>query len=110
MRNTYSPLEDRLIVRVIKQKESEKTEAGLILDTMRKQTREAEVISVGPGRFASETGVFVQTVLHIGDIVLIGDQGGFPLVIQDENGEKQDCLLFREADILSVIQKVGAKE
>lgn len=109
MRNVYKPLEDRILVKELKS-ESEKTEAGLILDTMRKQTREAEVITVGPGRYASETGVFMQNTLHEGDIVLIGDQGGFPITIHDKRGNKQECLLFRESDILMIIEKVDVQD
>lgn len=105
--NKYSPLEDRVLVRVIKKTEPETSESGIILDTMKKEVTEAEVYSVGAGRYAGETGNFIPTVLSAGDIVLIGVNGGMPVDIPTEDGKKEEMKLLREGDVLMLI---GRKE
>jgi len=101
---TYSPLEDRVLIKEIKKTEEEKTEAGLI-SVAKKEVGEGIVHAVGNGRFATETGVFMENVLRKGDIVLYGIKGGMPLDVEDENGKKVEMRLFRESDILGIIKK-----
>lgn len=101
----YQPLEDRILVKHIKKTEPEKTQSGIILDTIKKETTEAEVLSVGVGIYARETGVFMPTVLAKGDFVLVGAEHGMPLEITNESGEKVDCRVMREADVLFLLKK-----
>jgi len=104
MATHFSPLEDRVLIVPIKKTEEEKTEAGLI-SVAKKEVGEGIVYAVGNGRFATETGVFMENVLRKGDIVLYGIKGGMPLDVEDENGKKVEMRLFRESDILAIIKK-----
>lgn len=111
----YTPLEDRVLVIPIKEKVDVSedglqtkgtTEGGiLIAATIKRETQEAEVYSVGLGRYANETGVFMSTVLAKGDIVLIGVNGGMPVEVPMEDGKKVEMKLMREGDVLALIKK-----
>jgi len=101
----YQCLEDRVLIKPIIKKEVEKTEGGIILDMLKKETAEGEVINVGVGKYAPETGVFIPTVLGKGDIVLYGIHAGMPLDIPNEEGKKEECKLMREGDVLCLIKK-----
>lgn len=105
MNKTYQPLEDRVLVRPIKPTE-EKTEGGIIKDMMRKETQQAEVVSVGPGRYAADTGTFMPTILSPGDIVIIPFDYGMNFDTPDE----KDLKLMREADVLLLVKKAGDSE
>lgn len=102
---TYSCLEDRVLIKPVKQTEIQKTAAGIITDMVKKETAEGVVISVGRGYTARDTGVFVPTILAKGDLVLYGVNTGMPIDVPDENGDKQECKLLREGDILILISK-----
>jgi chaperonin GroES len=95
MSEIFVPLEDKVLVRLIKSTAIETTEAGIITDTIKKLTRNGEVVAVGAGRYAMESGVFMPNVLHEGDVVIFGDSIGLEIKV---NGE--DLLLMREGDIL----------
>lgn len=103
----YQPLEDRVVVRPIKSAEPAKTAAGIITETIKKETLEAEVLAVGAGRYAPENGQFIPTVLIQGDVVLIGANNGMPLDIPGEDGLNMECKLMREGDVLCLIRKPG---
>lgn len=102
----FSPLEDRVLVKPIKQTEEEKTAGGIIVaPTVKKETSEGIVVSVGLGYAARETGVFVPTVLGAGDKVLYGASAGMPIEIPNEDGVKEEYVLMREGDVLMLISK-----
>lgn len=101
----YTPLEDRVLINPIKKTESEKSEAGIILDHVKKEVGEGVVFAVGEGRFAIETGVPIPNFLRKGDIVLYGLNNGMELPIEDETGKKVEMKLMREADVLMLIKK-----
>lgn len=99
----FDPLEDRCLLRVIKEKELIKTDGGIYdPGTKQKPTAKGEVISVGPGFYARETGKLVNTVLSKGDIVLYGAGAGIEIDIETENGN-ETVRLLREGDCLLVI-------
>lgn len=104
----YIPLEDRVVIRPIKSTEPEKTAAGIITDAIKKEVQKGEVVSVGEGYKARDTGVFVPTVLHSGDIVLYGIHAGIEIEIPTDNGGKEECRLMRESDILIFISRKEA--
>ena len=107
MSKNFQPLEDRILILPIKKTEPEKTASGIIKIENHADTKEGVVVSVGVGYTARDTGVFVQTVLHEGDIVLYGANAGLPIEVPNENGGKDECILLREGDILLLI---GRKE
>lgn len=97
----YEPLEDRVLIRPHKQAEGQTTEGGIITDTMKRETQEATVVSVGNGVFARETGVFMPTILCPGDLVLIPNEYGMPIDTDEEKGLR----LVREGDIIMRLKK-----
>lgn len=101
----FQPLEDRVLIKPIKKTEPEKTEAGIILDMKKKEVGEGIVHAVGNGRFASETGAFMENVLRKGDIVLYGLNVGMALDVPNGDGEKTEMRLMRESDVLLLIKK-----
>lgn len=101
----YEPLEDRVLIRTIKKSEPEVTDGGIIDPNVKqKPVLKGEVISVGPGYTARDTGVFVTTLLAKGDIVLYGATAGMPIDIQTDSG-KEEVVLMRESDCLLLISK-----
>lgn len=104
--NNYQPLLDRVLIRPEVKKEIEVTDGGIYIpDTAKKLVSKGHVISVGPGRYATETGTFMPTVLGKDDYVLYGAEAGLPMNV---NGE--DVLLMSENDILVLIAKKDTQE
>jgi co-chaperonin GroES (HSP10) len=102
----YEPLEDRVLIREVKKTEPEKTAGGIITDMVKKEVKEGEVVAVGQGYTARDTGTFIPTILHKGDIVLYGINAGMPIEIQNGNG-KEECRLMRESDVLCLLKAAG---
>lgn len=100
---SYQPLEDRVLIKPIKKTESETTASGIITDMKKKEVAEGEVVAVGTGRYASETGQFMETVLRKGDIVLYGINQGMKIDIQNQQGVLEEHLVMREGDVLFLI-------
>jgi chaperonin GroES len=99
----FTPLEDRILVRPTVKKELEKTESGIIIpESVKKEVAEGEVVSVGQGRYAMETGQFIPNYLYPGDIILFGASQGMSI---DVGGE--ELRIMREGDVLLII---GRKE
>jgi chaperonin GroES len=103
---TYQPLEDRLLVRVEKKSDFDKTPSGIIIpDTAKKDVSYGTVFSVGPGRYATETGALMPTVLAPGDFILYGSHQGMEITVSNENGENEEMRLIRESDVLMLEKK-----
>lgn len=78
----------------------EKSKGGLYLpQTAQEKSLQATVIATGPGLMTS-AGVFVETTVKPGDVVLVDKIGGFEL---DLNGEK--VLVVREPEIIAIIKR-----
>lgn len=105
----FECLEDRCLIRPIKEKELKKTEGGIIDPNVKqKPVLKGEVVSIGIGFTARDTGVFVPTVLHKGDIVLYGAAAGLEIEIDKEDGGNEAVLIMRETDCLLLISKKSA--
>ena len=92
------PLQDRVIVKRVK--EEEKTKGGIIIpDTAKEKPAEGEVIAVGSGKFDDKGKVRPLTVKK-GDRVLFGKYSGNDIKI-----DGVDHLILREDDVLGVIEK-----
>lgn len=101
----YECLEDRCLIRPIKQTELERTAAGIIDPNVKqKPVTKGVVVSIGQGYTARDTGVFVPTILHKGDTVLYGAGAGMPVDVETENG-KEEVLIIRESDVFLLISK-----
>ena len=91
------PLQDRVIVRRIK--EEEKTKGGIIIpDTAKEKPQEGKVVAVGKGK-ANENGKITPLDVKAGDRILFGKYAGTEVKIEGE-----EHLILREDDILGVIE------
>jgi chaperonin GroES len=91
------PLQDRVIVRRVK--EEEKTKGGLYIpDTAKEKPIEATVVAVGNGKIL-EDGTVRKLDVKAGDRVLFGKYSGTEVKIEGE-----EHLILREDDILGVIE------
>ncbi len=91
------PLQDRVIVKRVK--EEEKTKGGIIIpDSAKEKPIEAEVIAVGKGKVL-EDGSLRALDIQPGNRVLFGKYSGTEIKIEGE-----EHLILREDDILGVIE------
>jgi len=91
------PLQDRVIVRRVK--EEEKTKGGLYIpDTAKEKPIEAMVIAVGNGKVL-EDGTVRKLDVKAGDRVLFGKYSGTEVKVDGE-----EHLILREDDILGVLE------
>jgi len=92
------PLQDRVIVKRVK--EEEKTKGGIIIpDTAKEKPIEGEVIAVGPGKLLDD-GTKRAPDVKAGDRVLFGKYSGTEVKLDGE-----EHVVLREDDILGVIEK-----
>jgi chaperonin GroES len=91
------PLQDRVIVRRVK--EEEKTKGGLYIpDTAKEKPVEGTVLAVGNGKVL-EDGTVRKLDIKAGDRVLFGKYSGTEVKIEGE-----EHLILREDDILGVLE------
>jgi chaperonin GroES len=98
MATKIRPLQDRVIVKRVK--EEEKTKGGIIIpDTAKEKPVEGEVIAVGNGK-VQEDGSLRKLDVKAGDRILFGKYSGTEVKLDGE-----EHLILREDDILGVIEK-----
>ena len=91
------PLQDRVIVKRVK--EEEKTKGGLYIpDTAKEKPIEATVVAVSNGKVL-EDGTVRKLDIKAGDRVLFGKYSGTEVKIDGE-----EHLILREDDILGVLE------
>jgi chaperonin GroES len=96
--STWRPLQDRVIIRRVK--EQEKSKGGIIIpDTAKEKPAEGEVMAVGSGKIL-ENGTVRKLDVTVGDRVLFGKYDGTEVKIDGE-----DRLIMREDDILGILEK-----
>ena len=92
------PLEDRIVVRTAEAEE--KTSSGLVIpDTAKEKPQQGEVLAVGPGRRAENSGELIAIDLSVGDVVIYSKYGGTEVTVDGE-----DLLILSSRDVLA---KVG---
>src|SRR3989304_2576901 len=90
------PLQDRVVVRRLEEKESMR--GGIVIpDTAKEKPQEGEVIAVGNGKVLN-TGTRVPMDVKVGDRILFGKYSGSEVKLDGE-----DLLIMREEDILGVL-------
>jgi chaperonin GroES len=93
------PLEDRIVVRPGESEET--TASGLVIpDTAKEKPQQGEVIAVGPGRRAENTGELVPVDVAAGDTVVYSKYGGTEILFEGE-----DLLILSSRDVLAKISK-----
>ena len=92
------PLQDRILVQPILEKEARK--GGIIIpDSAKEKPIEGRVKAVGKGKVGDD-GKPIKLEIKVGDKVLYSKYGGTEIKIDGE-----DYLLMREDDVLGVIEK-----
>ena len=98
MATKIRPLQDRVIVKRVK--EEEKTKGGIIIpDTAKEKPIEGEIVAVGNGKVNDE-GKLRPLDVKVGDRVLFGKYSGTEVKLDGE-----EHLILREDDIVGVIEK-----
>ena len=93
------PLEDRIIVKPGDAEET--TASGLVIpDTAKEKPQQGEVIAVGPGRRAENTGELVPVDIAAGDTVVYSKYGGTEITV-----DGQDVLILNARDVLAIVEK-----
>src|SRR5207253_5059211 len=97
MSMNLQPLEDRIVVRTSEAEET--TVSGLVIpDTAKEKPQQGEVLAVGPGRRAEQTGDLVLVDLAVGDTVVYSKYGGTEINIDGE-----DLLILNARDVLAKV-------
>lgn len=97
-----TPLQDRVLVRRLEEKEIAKS--GIIIpDTAKEKSQECEVIAVGAGK-VEKGGYRNRMDVKVGDRILLGKYTGNDIKIDD-----RDYLIVREEEILATLSGI-AKE
>ena len=78
------PLEDRIVVRPAEAEET--TVSGLVIpDTAKEKPQQGEVLAVGPGRRAENSGELIPLDLAVGDTVVYSKYGGTEITVDGED-------------------------
>jgi chaperonin GroES len=94
------PLEDRIVVRPAEAEET--TISGLVIpDTAKEKPQQGEVLAIGPGRRAENSGELIPLDLAVGDVVVYSKYGGTEITVDGE-----DLLILSSRDVLA---KQGAR-
>ncbi len=98
MSTKIRPLQDRVILKRVK--EEEKSKGGIIIpDTAKEKPIEGEIIAIGNGKIL-EDGSVRKLDVKVGDRILFGKYAGNEVKVDGE-----ERLILREDDILGVILK-----
>jgi chaperonin GroES len=93
------PLDDRIVVRPSESEET--TASGLVIpDTAKEKPQQGEVLAVGPGRRADNTGEIIPMDVAAGDTVVYSKYGGTEITIEGE-----DLLILTGRDVLAKVAK-----
>ena len=92
------PLDDRIVVRP---NEAEtQTASGLVIpDTAKEKPQQGEVLAVGPGKRAENTGELIPVDIGVGDVVLYSKYGGTEVTVDGE-----DLLVLNGRDVLAIVE------
>ena len=95
------PLEDRIVVRTAEAEET--TASGLVIpDTAKEKPQQGEVLAVGPGRRAEQTGDLVPLDIAVGDVVVYSKYGGTEITLDGD-----DYLILNARDVLAKVGSAG---
>ena len=100
----FRPLHDRVVVRRIDAEA--KTAGGIIIpDTAKEKPQQGEVLAVGPGRRAENSGELIAMELSAGDTVVYSKYGGTEITVDGE-----DLLILSSRDVLAKVVGKAAKK
>lgn len=97
------PLEDRIVVRPAEAEET--TTSGLVIpDTAKEKPQQGEVLAVGPGRRAENSGELIPLDIAVGDTVVYSKYGGTEITVEGE-----DLLILSGRDVLAKLGTTKGK-
>ena len=92
------PLQDRVLVKQLK--EEEKTKGGIIIpDTAKEKPHQGKVMAVGKGK-KLEDGKLQKVTVKAGDLVLFEKYGGTTVKLEGE-----EYMILKEDEILAILEK-----
>ena len=95
------PVNDKLVVKVNKNKNDEKTASGIILpDSVGEKCIEAEVVAVSLGMYTT-TGATVPPICDVGDTIIYDDMAQSP---KDFKFEGENYVILSQNEILTIIK------
>src|SRR5437773_4425812 len=98
------PLEDRIVVRPNEAEET--TVSGIVIpDTAKEKPQQGEVLAVGPGRRAEQSGELVPMDIKAGDTVVYSKYGGTEITVDSE-----DLLILTSRDVLAKVDTAKKKK
>jgi chaperonin GroES len=98
------PLDDRIVVRTAEAEET--TVSGLVIpDTAKEKPQQGEVLAVGPGRRAENSGELIPLDIAVGDTVVYSKYGGTEITVDGE-----ELLILAGRDVLAKIESPKAKK
>jgi chaperonin GroES len=93
------PLDDRIVVRPSEAEET--TASGLVIpDTAKEKPQQGEVLAVGPGRRAEQSGELIPMDVKVGDTVVYSKYGGTEVTVDGE-----ELLILSSRDVLAKMAK-----
>src|ERR671928_721481 len=93
------PLEDRIVVRPNEAEET--TISGIVIpDTAKEKPQQGEVLAVGPGKRAENTGELIPVDIKVGDTVVYSKYGGTEISVDGD-----DLLILNARDVLAIVKK-----
>ena len=97
------PLGDRVVIRPLE--DTETMRGGLYIpDTAKEKPQQGEVLAVGPGRRAENSGELIAMELTPGDTVVYSKYGGTEITVDGE-----DVLILSSRDVLAKVTKAKKK-
>ena len=98
------PLEDRIVVQA---SEAETTTAsGLVIpDTAKEKPQQGDVLAVGPGRRAEQSGELIPMDIKVGETVVYSKYGGTEITVDSE-----DLLILTSRDVLAKVDTAKKKK
>jgi chaperonin GroES len=98
------PLDDRIVVQTAEAEET--TVSGLVIpDTAKEKPQQGEVLAVGPGRRAEQSGELIPMDVAVGDVVIYSKYGGTEITLEGE-----DYLILNARDVLAKVDKPSKKK
>jgi chaperonin GroES len=103
MATKFTPLHDRILVRLVE--EAETTRGGIIIpDTAKDKPQEGEVVSVGKGKI-NEEGKVRHLDVKEGDRILFGKYSGTEIKLDGE-----EFVIMREEEVLGIVTGAAKRE
>ena len=98
------PLEDRIVVRPGEQEET--TASGIVIpDTAKEKPQQGDVLAVGPGRRAEQSGELIPMDIKVGETVVYSKYGGTEITVDGE-----DLLILTSRDVLAKVDTAKKKK